>query len=166
MRQRPITLTLITLATVAVLTNGSFAFASQQASHKPQVLTFIGSNAKIGINDNGEPGSSAGDIRTLALTLSTTAGTAVGTVDVVQTLTDHSTVDRAVKVMVISLPKGIITAQGLTTFTDFTNPAGRPNDRTEQLAVVGGTGPYRGAAGIVDIVVLPEFKSRWIISLD
>jgi hypothetical protein len=72
----------------------------------------------------------------------------------------------ALCVMVISLPKGIITAQGLTTFTDFTNPAGRPNDRTERLAVVGGTGPYRGAAGIVDIVVLPEFKSRWIISLD
>lgn len=129
-------------------------------------LTFIGSDAKLGINDNGTPGSSAGDVRTLSLTLSTKRGAVVGSVDVVQTLTDEARVDRAVKVVVISLPKGIITAQGLTTFADFSNAASRPNDRIEQLAIVGGTGAYRGASGILDIVVLPGFTSRWIVDLD
>ena len=57
-------------------------------------------------------------------------------------------------------------AQGLTTFDDFINPASRPNDRVEQLAIVGGAGKYRGASGIVGIEVLPNFRSRWIISID
>lgn len=62
-------------------------------------------------------------------------------------------VDRAVKVLVI-------------TFDDFINPASRPNDRVEQLAIVGSTGRHPGACGIVDIELLPNFRSRWIISTD
>jgi hypothetical protein len=54
-------------------------------------------------------------------------------------------------VVVITLAKGAIMAQGLTTFDDFISPTSRPNDRIEQLAIVGGTGKYRGASGIVDI---------------
>lgn len=130
---------------------------------KPNLM-LIGSNARLGFNDNGAPGSSVGDVRTLALTMSTAGGRAVGTADIVQTLTDEAEVDRAVKVVVISLPKGTIAIQGLTTFTDFMDPASRPNDETEQLAIVGGTGAYRGAAGSVDITLLPGFRSRWQFS--
>ena len=62
--------------------------------------------------------------------------------------------------------KGVIGAQGLTRLADFSDPTSRPNDRIEQLAIVGGTGAYRGASGILDIVVLPGFRSRWIVDLD
>ena len=130
-----------------------------------QRIVLIGKDAKLGINDNGQPGSSAGDVRTLALTMTTTSGTVVGTVDIVQTLVDEGVVDRAVKTLVISLPKGTISGMGVTTFTDFSNPAARPNDRTEQLAMVGGTGKYRGASGFVDVEILPGFASRWSIWL-
>lgn len=145
-------------ATPAYAAGGSKGSSAQR-------LVLIGTNAKLGINDNGVPGSSAGDVRTLALTMTTASGTAVGTVDVVQTLTDEGAVDRAVKTVVISLPKGTISAMGITTFTDFTNPASRPNDRIERIAVVGGTGKYRGASGVIDIEILPNFGSRWRISL-
>ena len=111
-------------------------------------IVLIGKDARLGINDNGVPGSSAGDVRTLALTL-----------------TDEGAVDRAVKTLVISLPKGTISGMGVTTFADFSNPASRPNDKTEHLAIVGGTGKYRGASGSVDIEVLANFESRWRISL-
>ncbi len=131
-----------------------------------QRLVFIGKDAKLGINDNGAPGSSAGDVRTLALTMTTASGTVVGTVDVVQTLTDEGAVDRAVKTLVITLPKGTISGMGLTTFNDFISPTSRPNDRVEQIAIVGGTGKYRGASGVIDIEILPNFNSRWRISLD
>jgi hypothetical protein len=67
---------------------------------------------------------------------------------------------------VISLPKGTISGMGLTTFNDFISPASRPNDRVEQIAIVGGTGKYRGASGVIDIEILPNFNSRWRISLD
>ena len=131
-----------------------------------QRLVLIGKDAKLGINDNGAPGSSAGDVRTLALTMTTASGTVVGTADVVQTLTDEGAVDRAVKTLVISLPKGTISGMGLTTFNHFISPTSRPNDRVEQIAIVGGTGKYRGASGVIDIEILPNFNSRWRISLD
>ncbi|CAB4883263.1 MAG: hypothetical protein F2793_07600 [Actinobacteria bacterium] len=156
---------------VAVLTLTSVIAAPAYAAggiqtRSAQRLVLIGKDAKLGINDNGAPGSSAGDVRTLALTLTTTSGTVVGTVDIVQTLTDEGAVDRAVKTLVISLPKGTISGMGVATFADFSNPASRPNDKTEQLAIVGGTGKYRGASGFIDIEVLPDFGSRWRISLD
>jgi hypothetical protein len=150
---------LVALPAAPVLAAGSLAT-------KPSRLAYFGTDARLGFNDNGAAGSSAGDVRTLALTLRTASGSAVGTIDVVQTLTDEGAVDRAIKVLVITLPKGTISAQGLTAFDDFINPASRPNDRVEQLAIVGGTGKYRGASGIVDIEVLPNFRSRWIISID
>jgi len=140
--------------------------ADGSKSGSVQRLVLIGKNAKLGFNDNGAPGSSAGDVRTLALTMTTASGTVVGTADVVQTLTDDGAVDRAVKTLVISLPKGTISGMGLTAFDDFISPTSRPNDRIEQIAIVGGTGKYRGASGSIDIEILPNFNSRWRISLD
>ena len=150
---------LVALPATPVLAAGS-------PTTKPTRLAYFGTDARLGFNDNGVPGSSEGDVRTMALTLRTATGSAVGTVDIVQTLTDEAATDRAVKVLVITLPKGAIMAQGLTTFDDFINPASRPNDRVEQLAIVGGTGKYRGASGMVDIEVLANFRSRWIIWID
>jgi hypothetical protein len=66
---------------------------------------------------------------------------------------------------VLNLPKGSISILGTTQFTDITDPTGRPNDSTEQLAIVGGTGAYQGAYGQADIHVLPDFTSRWALRL-
>ena len=155
----------IALTLPSAITGPAHAAPGSQGS-SAQRLVLIGKDAKLGINDNGAPGSSAGDVRTLALTMTTASGTVVGTVDVVQTLTDEGAVDRAVKTLVISLPKGTISGMGLTTFNDFISPTSRPNDRIEQIAIVGGTGKYRGASGVIDIEILPNFNSRWRISLD
>ena len=130
------------------------------------VLTLIGSNAILGINDNGQPGPSPGDIRTLSLTLSNTRDVAVGRAEIVQTLTrQQGDIGTAVKVVVIELPRGTLTVLGTVDFTNFTESSARPIDTNEALAVVGGTGAYRGVGGQVDIQVLPDFKSRWIIRL-
>ena len=48
-------------------------------------------------------------------------------------------------------------------FADFTSPSGRPSDPIERIAITGGTGTYKRAAGEVEITVLPEFRSKWLI---
>jgi hypothetical protein len=135
-------------------------------ARKAPMLTLIGSNAILGVNDNGQPGPTPGDIRTLSLTMSDTQGNQVGNAEIVQTLTrQQGEIGTAVKVTVIELPKGTLTVIGNADFVNFTSPTARPTDTNEELAVVGGTGIYRGVGGQVDIQVLPDFKSRWVIRL-
>jgi hypothetical protein len=151
------------LAATLVLPAGP-AMADQRARHR--TLVFLGSDAQLGLVDNAAPGASLGDVRTLGLTMRTRDGRRVGTADVVQTLTDEGDVDRAIKVVVLTLAKGTISAIGMTTFPDFLDPAARPDDETEHIAIVGGTGRFRGAEGYLDIVVRPGFRSTWIVHLD
>jgi hypothetical protein len=139
---------------------------ADEAAKRPTVITLFGSDAILGINDNNTVGPSPGDIRTLSLTMSNPKGKALGRADIVQTLTRQiANLGTAVKVAAIQLPKGTITAMGTVNFVDFTDPNGRPNDDTEELAVVGGTGAYIGASGNIDIRVLPGFQSQWVIKL-
>ena len=150
----------IILLTFTLLAAGDLTAAGK----KPKVLTLIGSEAVIGINDNGQPGATPGDIRTLTLKLSTPAGFERGRAEVVQTLTQEiGEVGTAVKVGAIRLAEGTIEFQGTVRFLNFTDPSARPLDGTEELAITGGTGTYRGAAGEINIDVLPAFQSRWIL---
>ena len=129
------------LAAIPLLAAGVIVAPAQAAESSGRVITLIGSNATLGINDNGIPGPTPGDVRTLSLSLTNTKGQPAGRAEVVQTLTYHSAnVGTAIKVVVLSLPRGTISAIGKTEFTDFTDPQGRPNDRTESIAIVGGTG--------------------------
>jgi len=156
----------VACSTVLTLACTPVAHAANQPV-KPAVLTLIGSNAVLGITDTGATGPTPGDTRTLSLTMSTPKGAAVGRAEIVQILTrQQGDVGTAVKTVVISLPKGSISVMGVVEFINFTDPTSRPNDATEHLAVVGGTGAYRGAGGEVDIAVLPGFASRWTITLD
>lgn len=156
-----------TLGCICLLALGVLAPHVSAAEKPPRVITLIGSGATLGIADLNAAGSSPGDIRTLSLALANTKGQPSGRVEIVQTLTHiEGTVDTAVKVVVLNLPRGTITGVGVTDFTDFTNPQSRPSDVTEHIAITGGTDAYRGAAGQIDIQVLPNFASRWIISLD
>ena len=133
---------------------------------KPVVLTVMGGNAIVGITDSGEKGPTPGDMRTLSLTLSTTKSVPLGHVDVVQILTrQQGNVGTAVKTVEMTLPKGTISIMGVVEFADITNPGSRPNDGTEHLAIVGGTGAYRGTTGEVEITILPEFTSRWTLTI-
>lgn len=138
----------------------------QAAPKSAQVITVIGSNAILAIDDENVPGPSPGDVRTLSLSLANAKGQPAGRADIVQTLTrQDGNVGTALKVVELTLPKGTITAMGLTEFTNFTDPQGRPNDETEQIAIVGGTGAFVGAKGSIDIVVLPDFASKWVIRI-
>ena len=130
----------------------------------PRVMVLHGSGAVVGIVDLGQAGATPGDIRTLSLALETVKGTAAGRAEIVQTLTRQADgVGTAVKSVVMTLSDGAITASGTTTFSDFTSPSGRPDDRIEQIAITGGTGRYDGVSGSVDITVLPEFRSQWVL---
>lgn len=162
--RRRLAVTVVGLALAGTL---SLPVPAQAAPKAPQVITLTGSNATLGIADLNAKGPTPGDIRTLSLDLTNGKGQPAGRVDVVQTLTrQDGTLGTALKHVVLSLPRGTITGFGQTQFTDITDPKSRPNDLTEQIAVTGGTGAFRGAKGTIDIVVLPDFTSRWIISLD
>lgn len=158
--------------TAAAITAAMFAPAIPTAqalgqTAKKTTITVIGSDAVLGINDTNQPGPTPGDIRTLSLVLSDRKGVAVGRAEIVQTLTrQQGDVGTAVKVVVLNLPKGTITGMGTTDFVNFTDKASRPDDGTEHIAVVGGTGAYRGASGQMDVTVLPSFASRWVITLE
>lgn len=95
------------LASLALLVDlpSAPALAAGSLATKPTRMAYFGTDARLGFNDNGAAGSSAGDVRTLTLTLRTASGSAVGAVDVVQTLMDEAAVDRAIKILVIALPK-------------------------------------------------------------
>jgi hypothetical protein len=156
------------LALAATLTAlGLVATPANAATSTPRVLTLIGSGATLGIADLNAPGPTPGDVRTLSLSLKNLKGQPAGRAEIVQTLNrQEGGTGTAVKVVVLNLPRGVITATGLTEFTDITDRQARPNDRTERIAITGGTGIYRRAAGHIDIEVLPDFASRWVISLD
>ena len=127
-------------------------------------VLLVGSGAVLGINDLGDVGPTPGDIRTLSLALSTEGGEPRGRAEIVQTLTRQvADVGTAMKSVVLTLDDGAVTALGLTTFADFTSPSGRPSDPIERIAITGGTGAYKRAAGEVEITVLPEFRSKWLI---
>ena len=129
-----------------------------------RTLTVIGSDAVLGLGDVGTAGNSPGDVRTLSLALRSTKGEPVGRAEIVQTLTRQADgVGTAVKHVVLNLPKGSVIGMGTTQFTDFLSPTARPDDRTERIAIVGGTGAFVDANGTMDIVVLPEFTSRWTL---
>jgi len=157
-----------TLLGAMALIGSSLAVAPAQASNKPDhVITLTGSNAKLGISDLNAPGPTPGDIRTLSLALTNNRNQPAGRAEIVQTLTRQGASDgTAVKVVVLTLPRGIITGIGQSDFTNFTDPQGRPKDLIEQLAITGGTGAYRGVSGQVDVTVLPNLDSQWTISLD
>lgn len=160
-------MTVVALAVPLALSGPLTPAWAADSKPKPSTLTLIGSDAVVGISDLGAKGPTPGDTRTLSLALSSTKGAPMGRASIVQVLVLQSgAVGTAMKTVVLSLPRGSISVVGTTEFTDITDPASRPNEATEQLAVVGGTGAYRGASGQVDIAVLPEFKSRWTISLD
>ena len=155
-------------ALASLLAVGALAAAPAQAANPTnRVITLIGSGATLGIADLNAPGPTPGDLRTLSLSLANTKGQPTGRAEIVQTLTrQDGATGTAVKVVVLNLPRGVITATGITEFTDITDRQARPNDRTERIAITGGTGAYRGASGHIDITVLPDFASRWVISLD
>lgn len=159
--------TLLLAAVSPLALTAALAPTAYAAPKADRVITVMGGNAVLGINDNTQPGSTPGDVRTISLTLTNLKGQPAGHADVVQTLTrQQGNIGTAIKVVVLTLPRGTITASGVAEFADFTSTTGRPNDKSESLAIIGGTKAYRGASGELDIEVLPAFKSKWIIKLD
>lgn len=153
------------VAPVALIASALPASASD-GPRKPTTLTVIGSKVVLGISDLGAQGPTPGDLRTLSLALTTVKGVPMGRASIVQVLVaQEGAQGTATKTVVLNLPKGSISILGTTQFTDITDPANRPSDATEQLAIVGGTGAYQGAYGQADIHVLPDFTSRWVLRL-
>ena len=151
-------------ATIAIATT----IAPAHATDRPEkVITLTGGNATLGISDLNAQGPTPGDIRTLSLALTNAKNQPAGRAEIVQTLTRQGiSSGTAVKVVVLNLPRGLITSVGQTEFTDITDPKARPGELKERLAITGGTGAYRGASGEIRVDVLPNFASRWKIFLD
>jgi len=146
----------------------AISIAPAHATDRPEkVITLTGSNATLGISDLNAQGPTPGDIRTLSLALTNAKNQPAGRAEIVQTLTRQGiSSGTAVKVVVLNLPRGLITSVGQTEFTDITDPKARPGELRERLAITGGTGAYRGASGEIRVEVLPNFASRWKIFLD
>lgn len=86
------------------------AHASTKADH---VIILTGSKATLGISDLNAPGPTPGDIRTLSLALTNARNQPAGRAEIVQTLTRQGASNgTAVKVVVLALPRGIITCIG------------------------------------------------------
>lgn len=159
---------IVTSVLALALISPAVLIAPSHASTKTDhVITLTASGATLGVSDLNAPGPTPGDIRTLSLALTNMKNQPAGRAEIVQTLTRQGSASgTAVKVVVLTLPRGIITGIGQTEFANFTDPQGRPRDLIERLAITGGTGAYRGASGQIDVEVLPNFSSRWTISLD
>ena len=163
---RTATAAALTLCLIAIAI--AITVAPAHATDRPEkVITLTGSNATLGISDLNAQGPTPGDIRTLSLALTNAKNQPAGRAEIVQTLTRQGTSSgTAVKVVVLNLPRGLITSVGQTEFTDITDPKARPGELKERLAITGGTGAYRGASGEIRVDVLPNFASRWKIFLD
>mgnify|MGYP006279212217 CR=1 FL=1 len=158
--------TTVTLSVAGTLLLASPAFAREPAQTMA-TMVLIGSDAQVGIVDNSPAGASPGDVRTLSVKLAKTNGTDMGEAQVVETLTRHvGTLGTAVKLVVLDLPQGTITATGHADYDNFTSFDSGPNEPNERLTIIGGSGPYRGATGQVDVKSLPDLKSRWTIVLN
>ena len=157
----------ISATTMILFSVAAFGVTPAQAlkDQTSQRITLFASNPILGLNDSNEPGSSEGDIRTLSLTMLNANGKKVGTANIIQTLVRAQVGNNvAVKTWVLDLRGGTISGQGITKFTDMMDPLDRPIEGTDYVAVVGGTGKYRGISGEADVIIRPGFKSKWIIS--
>lgn len=115
-------------------------------------FTLIGGEKDINVIDNPPAGKSPGDVRAGWRKLADEAENPVGSVQFVATLTEPGAAggDVLAGAYFIRLPEGYIASQTVYQLPDSTDTSQRA--RNAVLVVTGGTGPYAGASGTIEIV--------------
>jgi hypothetical protein len=115
-------------------------------------FTLVGGEKGINVIDNPPAGKSPGDVRAGWRKLADEAGAAVGSVQFVATLTEPGAPggDILAGEYFVRLPDGYIASQTVYQLPDSTDTSQKAQNAV--LVVTGGTGPYAGAAGTIEIV--------------
>ena len=128
------------------------AFAAEAAGPACGSFVLVGGEKGINVIDNPPEGKSPGDVRAGWRKLADENGTPVGSVQFVATLTEPGAEggDVLAGQYYIRLPKGYIATQSVYQLPDSTDTSQRASNAV--LVVIGGTGPYAGARGTIEIV--------------
>jgi hypothetical protein len=115
-------------------------------------FTLVGGEKGINVIDNPPAGKSPGDVRAGWRMLADEAGNAVGSVQFVATLTEPGAPggDVLAGEYFIRLPDGYIASQTVYQLPDSTDTSQKAQNAV--LVVTGGTGPYAGASGTIELV--------------
>ena len=115
-------------------------------------FVLVGGEKGINVVDNPPEGKSPGDVRAGWRKLADETGNPVGSVQFVATLTEPGAAggDILAGQYFIRLPDGYIASQTVYQLSDSTDTSQKAQNAV--LVVTGGTGPYAGAAGTIEIV--------------
>jgi hypothetical protein len=115
-------------------------------------FVLIGGEKGINVVDNPPAGKSPGDVRAGWRKLADESGAPVGSVQFVATLTEPGAEggDVLAGQYYVRLPEGYIATQTVYQIPDSTDTSQKAQNAV--LVVTGGTGPYAGATGTIEIV--------------
>ena len=138
------------LIIIAVLTMAPAA--AQAAGPACGAFVLVGGEKGIAVIDNPPAGKSPGDVRAGWRKLADEAGNAMGSVHFVATLTEPGAAggDILAGQYFIRLPDGYIASQTVYQLPDSTDTSQKAQNAI--LVVTGGTGPYAGATGSIELV--------------
>jgi hypothetical protein len=127
-------------------------------------FVLVGSEKGINVIDNAPAGKSPGDVRAGWRKLADEAGNPIGAVHFVATLTEPGAEggDILSGQYFIRLPDGYIASQTVYQLPDSTDTSQKAQNAI--LVVTGGTGPFAGASGTIEIVA--GTAPRYVFDLD
>lgn len=140
---------------LAIITAGIVVMApalAEAAGLACGAFTLVGGEKGITVVDNPPEGKSAGDVRAGWRKLADEAGNPVGSVQFVATLTEPGAEggDVLAGAYFIRLPEGYIASQTVYQLPDSTDTSQKAQNAI--LVVTGGTGPYTGVIGTIELV--------------
>jgi len=144
-------------ASVLVVLTSTTAMSAAHAA--PSKVTFCGTPLDVQVADVGATGESAGDMRILRYTLLDKAGKAIGTATQVSTLTSTQPTQDAVGRVTFTLPKGKLIVESNPSFSSgYLSPKAVPINQKEYGVVLGGSGDYKGARGVMTLKITDPAK--------
>jgi len=133
--------------------------AAKAAGPACSAFTLVGGEKGINVIDHPPTGKSPGDVRAGWRKLADEAGNPAGSVQFVATVTEPDAPggDILAGEYFIRLAEGYIASQTVYQLPDSTDTSQKAQNAV--LVVTGGTGPYAGAAGTIEIVagVAPRY---------
>ncbi len=145
----------IVAVVLGALTIVGFATAANGA---PRSVTFCGSPS-VEVLDIAPVGESAGDMRIGQTTITDKSGKKIGTATMLLTLVSTQPTQDAVARVTFRLQKGTLIVDAAPSFASgFLRPSAVPNSSKEYGVVLGGSGAYKGAHGLMSLKVVDPVK--------
>lgn len=140
------------LAAITAVVVATAPALAEAAGPSCGAFTLVGGEKGIAVIDNPPAGKSPGDVRAGWRRLADEAGKAVGSVQFMATLTEPGAEggDILAGQYFIRLADGYIASQTVYQLPDSTDTSQKAQNAI--LVVTGGTGPYAGATGTIELV--------------